>query len=75
MDEYEFMIEAYPKWTFTWQYEWHFFFNNTHREKLNSLQKFVKTKFWLLLIFLTCLQNQLKFVDGISQNLQSLSSY
>ena len=34
--------------------------NNTHREKLNSLQEFIKVKSWLRLIFSICLRNQLK---------------
>ena len=32
---------------------------DTHREKLNSVQEFVKVKSWLFLIFRTCLNNQL----------------
>lgn len=36
-------------------------FNDARREKLNSVQEFVEVEPWLLLIFLTCLHNQLKF--------------
>ena len=36
-------------------------FNDAHREKLNSVQEFVKIKSWLLLILSACLHNQLKF--------------
>ena len=38
-----------------------FAFNDARREKLNSVQEFVEVEPWLLLIFLTCLHNQLKF--------------
>ena len=37
--------------------------NDTHREELNSVQKFVKIKSWLLLTFSMCLHNQLKCND------------
>ena len=40
-------------------------FNDIHREKLNSVQEFVKIKSWLLLIFSTCLHNQLKLYNLI----------
>ena len=33
----------------------------TQREKINSEQEFLKIKSWLLLIFSTCLHNQLKY--------------
>ena len=36
-------------------------FKDTHKEKLDSVQEFVKIKSWLLLILSTCLHNQLKF--------------
>ena len=39
--------------------------NDTHGEKLNSVQEFVRLKPWLLLIFLTCLHNQLKLYNLI----------
>ena len=40
--------------------------NNTPREKLNSVQEFVKIKSWLLLIFLTGLRSLIiKFYNSI----------
>ena len=39
--------------------------NDTHREKLNSVQEFVKTKSLLLLLFTTCLHNPLKLYNLI----------
>ena len=40
--------------------------NDTHKEKLNSVAEFIKVKFWLFLIFLICLHNQLKFHNYIA---------
>ena len=39
--------------------------NDTHREKLNLVQEFIKIKSWLLLIFSTCLHNPLKLYNLI----------
>ena len=36
--------------------------NDTHREKLNSIQEFAKIEYWLLQIFLISLHNQLGFI-------------
>ena len=48
-------------------------FNNADREKLNSAQKFVKTKSLLLLISFPCiLHNQLKFHNFIELNYKVL---
>ena len=40
-------------------------FNETHREKFNAVQEFIKVKFWLLLIFSIYLRSQLKFHSSI----------
>ena len=44
--------------------------NDTHREKRNSVQEFVKVKSWLLLIFWTCLYriNKIQFTQSIKFN-------
>ena len=42
----------------------HSLVNDTHREKLLSVQGFVKMKSWLLLIFSACLHDQLSSIKS-----------
>ena len=40
-------------------------FNDTHMEKLDSVQKFIEIQGWPLLTFSTCLHNQLSSFNSI----------